>query len=591
MKFQALKFRICVLLLVCTNVHSESLSGSQQSRLYDVDFALGVKIPMRDGVQLNANLYRPRGITSPVPAVFLMTPYINDMKHDMAMYLAKHGYNAAVVDLRGRGNSEGEPSLLDATGEDGYDVVEWLANQPWCDGKVGMWGGSIQGYAQWTVLKERPPHLKTIVPVASVYPGYDFPMVNNVGSPYTLQWLSWVSGKALNNNVAFSDLLWDQVLTDYYNGGKSFKDLPALLGNETTKFREWAEHPEFDEYWTRLAPSEEEYGAIEIPILTITGHYDDDQDGALKYFKDHAKSGSSKSIVQHYLVMGPWDHPGTRYPELEFEGVTVGDASLLDMKALHVSWYDWALKGGDKPEFLRDKISYYVIGKDEWFYERTLEDISSDSIKLYLSSTSADNDVFRSGRLNRDRLDGLSESVYVYDPMQVKFRPNSFGDPELYSDQSEALSIDGNGLVFHSDIFDENFDLVGSPDLSLWISIDVPDTDIYVSIYEIDGYGKSTYLGGDVVRARYRDSLQKPSFVVPGKAYQYQMNRLGYIGREIKTGNRLRLVINSFDFNLQRNYNGGGAVADESQADSRLARITVHHTEKYPSYLRIPVRK
>ena len=145
-----------------------------------VDFLWGVKIPMRDGVHLNATVYKPAEMKEPLPVIFTMTPYIADSYHDRAMYFARHGYVFALVDVRGRGNSVGpfDPFANDA--RDGHDAVEWLASQPWCDGKVAMWGGSYGGFNQWATLKEAPPNLATIVPAAAAHPGIDSPFLHNI---------------------------------------------------------------------------------------------------------------------------------------------------------------------------------------------------------------------------------------------------------------------------------------------------------------------------------------------------------------------------------------------------------------------------
>ena len=159
----------------------------------NVDFIWGVKIPMRDGIHLNATIYKPKS-DQPVPAIFTLTPYIADSYHPRAAYFAQHGYVFALVDCRGRGNSEGifEPFIQDSN--DGHDVVEWLAEQPWCDGQVTMWGGSYAGFNQWMTLKEFPAHLKTIVPAAAAHAGVDFPFFKNIFYSYDLQWLTLTSG-------------------------------------------------------------------------------------------------------------------------------------------------------------------------------------------------------------------------------------------------------------------------------------------------------------------------------------------------------------------------------------------------------------
>ncbi|PYQ02039.1 MAG: hypothetical protein DMF82_17485 [Acidobacteria bacterium] len=160
----------------------------------ETDLLWAVKSPMRDGVRLNATLFKPRAQERPLPVVFTLTPYNSDTYYARARYFAQNGYVFALVDVRGRGNSEGAFLPFENEGRDGYDVVEWLAKQPWCDGKVAMWGGSYAGYDQWATLQNFPPHLATIVPAAAAAMGVDFPAQNNVRAPYLMQWATYTSG-------------------------------------------------------------------------------------------------------------------------------------------------------------------------------------------------------------------------------------------------------------------------------------------------------------------------------------------------------------------------------------------------------------
>ena len=148
-----------------------------------VDFTWGVKIPMRDGVKLNATVYRPKPKRS-AARNFRVDPIHQRHLHNRAYYFAQHGYVFAIVDVRGRGNSEGNFDPMMQEPQDGHDVVEWLAQQPWSNGKVAMWGGSYAGYDQWMTLREFPPHLATVVPVAAAHAGVDFPMFKNIWGPY-----------------------------------------------------------------------------------------------------------------------------------------------------------------------------------------------------------------------------------------------------------------------------------------------------------------------------------------------------------------------------------------------------------------------
>src|ERR1043165_4152086 len=125
-----------------------SESSDLESRQADVQMQWGVKIPLRDGVRLNATLYLPKNHQKRAPVIFTLTPYIGQTYHDRGLYFAAHGYPFLTVDVRGRGNSEGVFKPLIQEARDGHDVVEWLAKQPYCNGKVTMWGGSYAGYDQ-----------------------------------------------------------------------------------------------------------------------------------------------------------------------------------------------------------------------------------------------------------------------------------------------------------------------------------------------------------------------------------------------------------------------------------------------------------
>jgi len=190
----------------------------------NVDFMWGLRFPMRDGIRLNATVYKPKK-TYPMPVIFTLTPYIGDRYHSDALYFAQNGYAFALVDCRGRGNSEGEFEPQVNEERDGHDVVEWLATQPWCNGSVAMWGGSYMGFDQWMTLKAFPPHLKTIVPAAAAHCGVDFPFLKNVTYPYLMQWLTVVSGVTGNNNLFAAQSFWIEKFREMYLSHRPFKEL------------------------------------------------------------------------------------------------------------------------------------------------------------------------------------------------------------------------------------------------------------------------------------------------------------------------------------------------------------------------------
>jgi uncharacterized protein len=562
----------------------------------DVDFSWGARIPLRDGVHLHATVYRPRAQTAPVPCIITMTPYIADTYHERGMYFASQGFPFLIVDVRGRGNSEGtfEPNRQESS--DGYDVVEWVAAQPYCDGKVAMWGGSYAGYNQWATTKELPPHLSTIAPAAAPYRGLDSPMHGNIFFAERIQWLSLTSGKAAQMRLYADDAFWSALYRRWYESGRSFRELDAMVGHSSNLFQEWLEHPEPDTYWDMQNPTSEQYARLEIPVLSITGIYDDDQLGTLEHYRNHKANASAEASNEHYLVIGPWDHAGTRTPSAEFGGIRVASAGLVDLNELHRQWYAWTMQNGPKPGFLMGRVAYYVMQAERWQYADSLDEVTRGFQKLYLDSRSNADDVFCSGTLAPERGGGLPDA-YVYDPRDT-------GGPQIDAeervvasslvDQSLVLALRGKHVVYHSAPFKQDTEVSGFFKLSAWIAIDCPDTDLYASVFVISQNGGSVRLGTDAIRARYREGLRQPRLIRTRDPLRYDFEHFPFISRLVRREERLRLVLAPMGRLIQgnfaqKNYNGGGIVAAESIKDARPVRVRVFHDSEHPSALFVPL--
>ncbi|MCX6224641.1 MAG: CocE/NonD family hydrolase [Bacteroidia bacterium] len=573
---------------------SPGFSQSQDSSTSkSIDLIWGVKIPMRDGIQLNATVYKPKG-AGPLPVIFTLTPYISDRYHNHAWYFSRNGYVFVLVDARGRGNSEGTFTPMLQEAKDGYDVVEWLGRQSWSNGNVAMWGMSYGGYDQWATAKEFPSHLKTIVPVASGNAGVDFPYEKNIIGLYSMQWLTYVSGVTPNTNLFGESSFWIQKFREIYLNYLPFKNLDKIAGNQSAIFQTWNSFPGQSAHWDAYNPSDEQFSKINMPILTITGMYDGDQTGAMEYYKKHMELAPIEAKDQHYLIIGPWDHAGTRTPSREVGGLTFGWACLLDMNMLHKDWYDWVFKSAKKPEFLKNRVAYYVTGKDVWKYAESLETISTEKRVTYLDSDpGVVNNAFHSGYLSVSQPVRSASDSFVYDPLDV--RPAELDTAEVadyLTDQRYALNLFGNGLVYHTEPFTENTEISGYIKLSLWISMDVPDTDFEVNLYEITPDGNSILLTFDLLKARFRESLREEKLIEPGVILKYDFTGFDWFSREVAKGSRLRLVIKCLNsIYAQKNYNSGRNVMEESGKDARTAHITVYHTSKYPSILELPIGK
>ncbi|HWK51154.1 MAG TPA: CocE/NonD family hydrolase [Steroidobacter sp.] len=555
-----------------------------------VKFQWGVKIPLRDGVKLNATVYTPRQQQEPAPCIFTLTPYISQNYHDRGMYFAAHGYPFLTIDVRGRGNSEGEFRPLIQEARDGHDVVEWLAQQPYCNGKVTMWGGSYAGYDQWVTAKEFPQHLATIVPVASPYVGTDFPMRANIAAPYQMQWLTHTSGKASQDRIFGDIAFWATVNRQWFESGKPFKELDTQLGNPSATFQEWAAHPRLDDYWDSYNPTSEQYARLSLPILTITGAYDGDQPGAIEHYRQHMKHGSAQAKARHYLVIGPWDHAGTRTPQAQFGGLTFGPASLVDLPKLHLDWYSWTLQGGKKPEFLQKRVAYYVMNADRWRYADTLEAVTAQSRSYFLDSSSNAADVVASGSLGSSPGNGKPDQ-YIYDPRDLSIAEvESDMEPWSLTDQRTIYAQQGKQLVYHTAPFERDTEISGFFKLSAWLAIDQPDTDFVVSVHEIRPDASSILLSNDQQRARYRDSKRQAKLITTREPLKYDFDGFTFTSRMVAKGSRLRLVIGpAHSIYSQKNYNSGGDVSSESMSDARPVTVKLFHDRAHPSVLFVPI--
>ncbi len=558
----------------------------------EIDFTWGVKIPMRDGVKLNATLYRPKdGL--PVPIICTLTPYIADSYHSRGIYFAQNGYVFAAVDSRGRGNSEGVFEPFSNEARDGHDIVEWLAAQPWCSGQVAMWGGSYGGADQWLTLREAPAHLATIVPVASVHAGVDYPSIGNILMSFEMQWLTYISGVARNSFIIDDSSFWIEKYEETYQNHRPYKELDEIVGNHSTYFQNEIKHPHPDEFWDRMTLSEADYNQISVPILSITGNYDDDQLGAMEYYRRHLSSKSTAREA-HYLVIGPWNHSGTRDPKSEFGGLKFGQASLLDMNKLHKEWYDWIMKGGKKPVFLKKRVAYYVTGEEKWKYANSLEEIPTRRQTMYLSSMNSAGDVFHSGNLvtSKPSMDSHGRTdMFTYDPLDK--RPGDLEHrviKDYYTDQTYHLNLFGNGLVYHSEPFTRDTEITGWVKLLAWMELDVPDTDFSVTLSEVLPNGTLIRLTQDLLRARYRESKRIEKLVVRGEINLYTFNGFTFFSRRVAKGSRLRLIISCPNtIFLEKNYNSGAVVAEESGKDARTAHVILYHEAEHQSRLVLPV--
>lgn len=538
-----------------------------------------VSIPMRDGVKLNAMLYRDVASTARVPALLSLSPYPSGFEATRGNVLATNGFVWVYVDTRGRRASEGQFTPYEHDAQDYYDIIDWASKQPWCDGKVATTGGSYLGFAQWqTIRKEyKHPALKAMNPMVSVGFGVDFPRESNIFYPYILQWATFVSGKELNE-AQFNDyLFWQNKNYQAYKNRVPFAKLDSVVGLPNPYFQRWVSHPDFDSYWQNILPKPEDYAAIDIPILTTTGYFDGDQNGAMYYYNNHQRWGSEAAKAKHHLLIGPYNHGGAQWqPGAMQNGQTIEREAQIPLYKYVIQWFDWVLKGKEKPRFIQDRINYFAVGTGQWRSAASFRDATQDTLRLYLSATNVPN-------AKRNSLQSLGRKpepmdrpiVYKHDIASVLDSTWLFSYDNPFDDTRYMTSP--HNLVFETAPLEKDLLVTNKIIPRLRMSLNVPDADFIVRMYEITPDGKSHSLGYSAARTRYRHSDDRPQLMTPGQPDDIAFNAMYIYIRKLSRGSRLRLTFESInELGYEKNYGLGGVVSQETATGPRIIEATLH---------------
>lgn len=540
------------------------------------------RVPMRDGIHLSADIYLP-DLTGAYPTVVIGTPYDNTMKShvDMASFFVKHKYAFIVYDVRGRYDSEGDFYSFFNEGPDGYDLIEWAAEQPWSNGKFGMMGGSYRGWIQWATAKEQPPHLTTIVPTATGGNWMrEFPFFNGIPCLWMFGWLNFV-GSHTNQSQAGTTADWERI----YNT-LPIQDLPEALGRELPVWKEWMSHPDLDKFWQDISFKTADYQKINIPTLTITGYYDGDQPGAMCYYRGAVQHGPNPT--QQYMIMGPWDHGGTRFPKRVLGGVDFTLESQMDMKYVHLAWFDRWLK--DKKDAIKDwpLTKYYVMKQNKWIRSEKHWPLDPKHSSLYLDSDEAANTHLGNGKLVK-KPESDKTDTYTYNPLNPVKPVSNFdfyGAGEEASLDKRYLLRRDDYLVYTSELLTESVTVVGAPVTELYVSSDCPDTDFFVGLMDVQPDGSSVLVSEGLMRAGYRNGLDEQELMEQDTVYKITIP-MSQTGIEFKPGHKIRLSITSSMFpRYGRNNNTGNPV--DTDTETRIATNKIHHGAKYQSRLLIP---
>jgi hypothetical protein len=508
---------------------------------------------MRDGVMLSTEVHLPAG-RGPWPAIVLRTPY-GPADVAGAVGLTTHGYAVVIQNIRGRCGSEGKGmfSLNDGWGEhqDAYDTVEWIAKQPWCDGKVGGAGECYSGAAQNRLVCSRPPHL--------VCSCAEF---------------------AASNIYA---------QTIYIGGAFNKAHIEFTLGNskwDPDNLKLWREHSNYDDFWRSL-DCETMYPLAAAPMFQKGGWYDTFCQGTLNSFMLLQNKGGPGARGRQKLVMGPWRHcraHKARQGELTYPPNSVFPRVYTDAR-----WFDYWLKGMDNGIMKDPPVMYYVMGDpldpnapgNVW---RT-----ADSWPPPATETPY---YFRAGGRLLPDAPAASEppQTYTYDPKDPVptrgganvYIPAGPMDQHCVEDRPDVL-------LFTTPVLDEPLEVTGRIKVVLWASSSAVDTDFTAKLTDVYPDGRSLLLLDGILRARHRESMERGDFLHAGMVYRFEID-LASTSVIFNKGHRIRVAISSSNFpRFDANPNTGAQSWEEK--NPVVAQNTLYHDSAHPSHILLPVRQ
>ncbi|SJZ63254.1 CocE/NonD family hydrolase [Sediminibacterium ginsengisoli] len=508
------------------------------------------------GATLSAVVVRKKDAPAKQPAALMFFIYANrDRSLEEAKYAADRGYVGIVADTRGKRLS---PDLIEPYEHEAQDVnavISWIVRQSWSDGRVGMYGGSYSGFAQWAALKHPHPALKTIVPYVAAIPGLGLPMENNVFITANYQWPFYVTNNKLTDTAVNNDReRFRKMRLNWFYSGRPYNKIDSIDGVANPWLQKWLSHPGYDSYWQSMVPYGKEYARIKIPVLSITGYYDDGQISAIEYLKQHYLYNPA---ADHYLVIGPYDHFGAQQGGTRMlRGYQVDSVAIINTRTLTFQWLDHILKSGPRPAILRDKINFEVMGANRWKHAPSLEKMEDSVYRLYLSE---------SGELSFTR--PLKEKYHL---QEIDFADRDHWTNSSYPDPIIKAELDtSNGLFFWSKPFDKPVTVSGSVTGLLKAVINKKDMDIGIGLYEVLPDGRFFQLSYYLGRASYAADMTKRKLLVPGKAEEIPVSRSRLFSKQLQQGSRLLVVlnINKNPF-AQVNYGTGKDVSHETLRDA-----------------------
>jgi uncharacterized protein len=574
-------------------VHYEEARLSQPT--HKIRMQHNVRIPMRDGVTLSADIYRPAA-DGKYPVILVRTPYSNNTAGgvDQSRWFAERGYVVMQQDVRGRYDSDGTFYAFKNEPDDGFDTDEWIGKQPWFNGKLGTMGGSYVGFTQMTQAIRGSTHLTAMAPTVTTLNIYGNWIYTGGAFQYgfALPWGGlFIDGRVNQEYLAF-------------NWPEAFKHLPLGTADEATgrtnpHYRDWVKHPTRDSYWDQNS-HERAQDRVAIPLLNAGGWYDIFLAGMLEddvAIRQKAKTDTARRGKR--LMVGPWVHGiGTRNnfraeSPYQTDRVDFGPAADVDMQRVYLRWFDYWLKGMDNGVATEPPVKIFVMGDNVWRHENEWPLARTKYTKYYFQSSGKANTLNGDGVLGTDLPKGAPTDAFTYDPANPV--PTMGGNNCCRSDivamgafDQRAVERRDDVLVFTSPELKEPIEVTGPITVKLFAATSAKDTDWTAKLVDVHPNGFVQNIQDGIIRARYRENVGGPAKpITPGDVLEYTID-LWASSNTFLPGHRIRVEISSSNFpRFDRNLNTGEDPGTGTRME--VAKQTVHHSDKYPSHIVLPV--
>ena len=587
-----------VVLLACSPATAQPPQpGEYSPARYEVLEERDRDAPMRDGIQLKVDIFRPKA-DGPFPAILQQTPYNKNGQVGRARDFAARGYVVINVDSRGRFESGGEWDPFSPKHKtDGYDLVQWIAEQPWCSGNVGTYGLSYMGWTQWWTASQAPPALKAIVPeVAPPDHFYNCPYQNGIFVCWMIDWAGATSGR-LPHRAGPGGYGGFAV-----NREEAYDRLPYIDFDKTRNYkpndwwRKWILQNTADtDYWRAIAyQTPESYANVKVPSLAVSGWFDANFPGTPMNYLAMKRYGGTPAARRPRMVIGPWEHIINRHRVAA--GVDFGEQAIIDWDGYVLRWFDYHLKGIDNGVLQDPPVHVFVMGRNEWRAAQDWPLPQTQYVKYYLRSGGQANSSDGDGLLSTDPPGDEPRDQYVYDPHNpTPSAPFTNGHIDGPRDISKS-AMRSDVLVYDTPVLTEDVEVVGPITARLFAATSGRDTDWMIRLADVDPDGRSLFLGEGVMRARHRDpeldgafNPHKLSTLEPNQPYEYRIDFWRPTGNVFARGHRIRIEISSsyYPYYL-RNPN-----TDEDNIGLatrfQIAKQQIFHDAAQPSHVVLPV--